>query len=174
MAKTDSVTVARLRERLIVDEEGVVRWRACPTMPKQWNSVWAGREAFTAVDGKGYRHGSLDKTYVRLHRAVWALANGAWPEGEVDHLDGNRQNNRLENLRIVTASENHRNQKRPKNNTSGVLGVSWYKPYRRWRATVNIGGRSRHLGYFDTVAEAAAARTEASETHGYHPNHGRA
>lgn len=143
-------------------------------MPKQWNSVWAGREAFTAIDGKGYRHGSLDKSYVRLHRVLWALAYGDWPGEEVDHIDGNRLNNRIDNLRLASASENHRNQKRSTNNTSGVTGVSWYKPYGKWRTTISVGGgRSKHLGYFDNIEDAAAAWEKARQYYGYHDNHGR-
>lgn len=142
-------------------------------MPKQWNSVWAGREALTAIDGKGYRHGSLDYMYVRLHRVLWALTYGSWPEGEIDHIDGNRQNNRIENLRLVSRSENQRNQKRNRNNSSGYTGVSWYKPYAKWRATISTGGgRSKHLGYFDDVVDAAKAWEQARVNLGYHANHG--
>jgi hypothetical protein len=170
--KTDLVSVERLRERLEL-VGGVLYWRRCPSMPKQWNSVWAGREAFTAVDGKGYRHGSLDYTYVRLHRALWAMTYGAWPKDDIDHVDGDRSNNDISNLRLVTASDNQRNQKRYKNNTSGHTGVSWYKPYSKWRATICLNGKHKHLGYFDTAEEAAKAREKASNTYGFHANHGK-
>lgn len=174
MPKTEEITVERLRERLCFDTEGVLRWKGCPSMPKQWNSVWAGREAFTAIDGRGYRHGSLDRTYLRLHRVVWALHYGSWPSGEIDHIDGNRLNNRIENLRIASAGENQRNQRLHRNNTSGHVGVSWYKPYSKWRATIGLGnGRSKHLGYFDRVEDAAAAWESAREGLGYHENHGK-
>jgi len=142
-------------------------------MPKQWNSVWAGREAFTAIDGKGYRHGSFDRRYVRLHRVLWALAYGEWPAREVDHIDGNRLNNCLGNLRLATASENHRNQKKRADSTSGVTGVSWHKRSGRWRAYVTAGGRMRHLGYFDSLEEAATARAEADKIFDFHDNHGK-
>lgn len=174
MPKTGDIPVSRLVERLYFDTDGVLRWRNCPSMPKQWNSVWPGREAFTAVDGKGYRHGSLDKTYLRLHRVVWAMSHGSWPSGEIDHINGNRLDNRLENLRLVSASENHRNQKQYKNNTSGRPGVSWYKPYAKWRATISVGGgRSKHLGYFDCLEEASAAWEQGRQKYGYHDNHGK-
>lgn len=171
--KTETVSVARLRERLFVDANGVLRWRVAPDLPKQWNTVWAGREAFTAVDGKGYRHGSLDKKYFRLHRVVWALAYGAWPESEIDHIDGDRLNNDLANLRAATPSENHRNQKRSRSNRSGHTGVNWYKAYSKWRAYISSEGRVVHLGYFDTIEAAVAARAAASASEGYHANHGR-
>lgn len=174
MTKTKQISVKRLHERLFFDNYGVLRWRDCPTMPKQWNSVWAGREALTAIDGKGYRHGSLDKTYVRLHRVVWAMVHGDWPDGELDHIDGNRLNNAVSNLRAVSASQNHRNQKRSKNNSSGHTGVSWYRPYGKWRATVSVGrGRAKHLGYFDHIEDAIQARQMADLQHGYDPNHGK-
>jgi len=172
--KTERITVDRLHARLEIDPEGVLRWRHCSSMPKQWNSVWAGKEALTAIDGKGYRHGSLDYTYLRLHRVLWALTHGSWPEGQIDHIDGDIQNNRMENLRLVTGSENQRNQKRRRNNSSGYVGVSWYKPYAKWRATIGIGNnRSKHLGYFDNVEDAARAWARAREEHGYHENHGK-
>ena len=142
-------------------------------MPRQWNSVWAGKEAFTAVDGKGYRHGSIDYVYVRLHRALWALTYGDWPSGEVDHVNGNRLDNRVENLREVSRSANQRNQRLHKNNTSGRTGISWYKPYAKWRAVINIGGRNKHLGYFDCVEAASAAWEKARAQNGYHANHGK-
>ena len=142
-------------------------------MPKQWNTVWAGKEAFTAIDGKGYRHGSLDYTYVRYHRVLWALSHGRWPNGEIDHIDGDRLNNALPNLREATPSQNQKNKIRPKNNTSGHLGVSWYKPYGKWRVWVQVDGRQKHLGYFDALADAVAARSRAEARYGYHENHGR-
>lgn len=166
------ISVERLRERLEIDDSGVLRWRYCASMPKQWNSVWPGKEAFTAVDGKGYRHGSLDGKYVRLHRVVWALAYGAWPDREVDHIDGNRLNNRVDNLRLVSGSENHRNTKRRADNKSGVNGVGWYAPTAKWRAHVTLNGKHIHLGYFETFEEAVAARAEANSGFGFHPNHG--
>ena len=142
-------------------------------MPKQWNSVWAGREAFTSIDGKGYRHGSLDYVYLRLHRVVWALHYGEWPAGEVDHIDGNRLNNSIGNLRMVSASENHRNQKRSINNTSGHLGVCWHKPTSKWKVCLNHKGRQKHIGYYNTLEAAVEARRAANIKYGYHTNHGR-
>lgn len=173
MSKTERISVDRLHERLELDPKGVLRWRYCASMPKQWNSVWAGKEALTAVDGKGYRHGSLDYTYLRLHRVLWAMTYGAWPEGEIDHIDGDRQNNQIENLRIVTRTENRRNQKLSKNSSSGRMGVSWYKPYAKWRASISMGGgRSKHLGYFDDIEDATRAWSDARKQLGYHKNHG--
>lgn len=173
MHKTKKVTIERLHERLYIDEAGVLRWRCVATMPKQWNAVWAGREAFTAIDGKGYRHGSLDYTYLRLHRVMWALEHGAWPVGEIDHIDGDRLNNKSCNLRHVSAPENHRNQKRGANNTSGYVGVSWYRPYAKWRAGIGHEGKTKHLGYFDSIEDAVHARQLANAVYRYHANHGR-
>lgn len=167
-----SIPVERLRERLYFDDLGILRWRRCASMPKQWNSVWPGREAFTAIDGKGYRHGSIDGCYVRLHRVVWALAYGSWPAGDLDHVNGDRLDNRLDNLREVCGSANQRNAKRRADNTSGATGVSWYKPTGRWRATVCLQGRNTHLGYFDNFEDALAARRKADVEFLFHANHG--
>jgi len=174
MAKTENISVDRLRERLRLDDSGVLYWRECPTMAKQWNTSWAGKAAFTATDGKGYRHGSIDYTYVRYHRVVWALVHGAWPTCDLDHIDGDKQNNKISNLRPVCKSENSRNRRRGGNNTSGVMGVGWHKPTGRWRAYIASGSQSHvHLGFFDTKDEAIAARRAAQDRYGYHANHGR-
>lgn len=175
MPRTTDITADRLRERLELRDGGRLFWRNCPDMPLKWRSNWAGREAFTAVDGKGYHHGTVDYVCLRKHRVVWALCYGSWPEGQLDHIDGDRRNNTPSNLRVVTGSENHRNTKRPKHNTSGVAGVGWYKPYGKWRAYIAAEGRKHvHLGFFATKEEAVDARRAAEIKYGYHSNHGRA
>ena len=83
----------------------------------------------------------------------------------VDHIDGNRLNNRIENLRPATAIENAYNCKMSKNNTSGVKGVSWNKGTKKWEANINIAGVRFNLGHFETLEKAKEAidvcRTEA-------------
>jgi hypothetical protein len=138
-----------------------------------WNKRFAGKEALTAESGRGYRQGSLLGAKCFAHRAAWALASGQWPEGEVDHINGDRGDNRSENLRSTTRTENGRNQKLRKTNTSGVMGVSKTRG-NRWQAHAKVDGVSKYLGTFSSKEEAGIARREADRVLGFHENHGRA
>lgn len=85
----------------------------------------------------------------------------------VDHINGNGLDNRRANLRTATQAENNRNRRIARNNTSGFIGVSWYRRYRKWVASVRVGGISKTLGYFDDPIDAAKARDLAAlELHG--------
>jgi hypothetical protein len=106
---------------------------------------------------------------VFVHRIVWEIHNGTISDGLViDHIDGNPLNNKLDNLRLVTQAINSRNQRKPKNNTSGEVGVSYMTPKGRayWRATwYGLDGKLRHkcfsvgkLGYDEALAQAIAYR----------------
>lgn len=140
---------------------------------KMWHTRYAGHEAFTADDGRGYRNGSILYETLLAHRVVWAIVHGAWPDGEIDHINGDRSDNRLENLRPATAAENQRNQGLPSNNVSGILGVSWNGRRSRWQAKINVGGKTKWLGYFDTLEQAASARAHAEASNGFADGHGK-
>ena len=160
---------------------GALHWKARTTdlfphslMPeaqcKTFNKQFAGKEALTAAS-KGYRVGRLFNRMVQAHRVAFALHHGRWPTGQVDHIDGNPLNNTASNLREVTNAENHKNERRPKSNTSGIAGVGRHGS--RWRAHIKVNYRQMHLGLFDTRGEAAAARKAAEFKLGFHVNHGR-
>lgn len=138
-----------------------------------WNSRWAGKEAFTATQGQGYLVGSVMGRPLRAHRVAWAIYYGDWPEGHIDHINHDRTDNRITNLRLVDRSMNMRNQKMPCVNTTGVIGVSWIADRNKWRAQIYCGGSSTHLGYFNEIEEAKAARKKAEKSFAYHPNHGK-
>jgi len=140
---------------------------------RRWNTRHAGKPALTADKGDGYLGGSVMCVRCKTHRVVWALHYGKWPEADIDHINGNRSDNRIENLRDVSRAENCKNQGIPKNNTSGIIGVHWYRKFQCWRADIKANGRKRHLGYFATKEDAAKARKQAEEKYGYHSNHGR-
>ena len=107
-------------------------WRA-------WNTCRAGTVAGAPGSG-GYRYVNLtfDGKPRRMlaHRVVWALATGAWPEVEIDHRNGIRDDNRLSNLREATRSQNKHNVGLSRRNTSGLRGVSWFRAGGRWRADI--------------------------------------
>ena len=139
-----------------------------------WNGAWSGKEAFTAIDGQGYKVGSIFCCDYTAHRVIWAMVHGEWPIKQIDHINGIRDDNRITELRDVTHEENSKNQKRPLTNTSGVVGVSWYGRVQKWHARIQVGGKPKHLGYFTDFNEAVAARKAAEVKHGFHENHGRA
>lgn len=123
----------------------------------------------------GNNYGWIDlpkRKRVQLHRAVFAVVHGRWPAGQIDHIDGDTTNNRIENLREVSGLENQRNMKRYTNNTSGYTGVR-RTASGKWQALIADRGKRIHLGVFEDPEVAAAAyRTKADEL-GYHKNHGR-
>lgn len=121
----------------------------------------------------GYITVCVDGEHVYAHRIAWMLTHGPiQPRMEIDHVDHDPANNRLDNLRLVTAHGNKANQSRSSRNTSGVTGVYWARHAKAWAAQIKAHGMVRSLGYFKTVEAAAAARKTAEREHGFHPNHG--
>ncbi|MDQ7776289.1 HNH endonuclease [Paracoccus aminovorans] len=139
-----------------------------------WNSKYARKVAIDCLDpSNGYRKGTVLDTRVYAHRVIWALQVGAWPDGDIDHINGNRADNRWENLRSVPRKINARNTKRRETNTSGMMGVSQYGAHGRWRARIMADGKTTNIGCFDTYEAACEARQAAEAAMGFHPNHGR-
>lgn len=160
-----NLTLEYLTSRLsYCPETGEFRWRA----PKS-NRVKAGDIA-GGHNGNGYIRISIDGRYHYAHRLAWMFVNGAMPDCEIDHADGNRSNNRIANLRPAQHYENSQNQPLRSTNTSGRHGVSWSKPHSRWAAYIMFKGRKRHLGLFDSVDEAGEAYVKAkSQLHLFQP-----
>ena len=186
MAKRQLPSPEDLRQLLRYEPEtGKLFWkerepRFCVTsdprgpewVAKRWNKRLSGKEALTAKNN-GYRVGPILGRMVPAHRVAWALHCGEWPTGQIDHINGIRDDNRIANLRDVSAAENGRNQKAPHDNTSGVIGVGWDQARGKWKASINTRGRTHHLGRFNDFESAVKARTEAERRYGFHPNHGR-
>ena len=126
---------------------GIVRWRNPPG-----RRIKDGDEA-GSVNGKGYKQIGVQGKSIQLHRLVWFLWCGKWPVGVMDHINGNRLDNNICNLRVVSSSVNSRNQIRSKYNTSGFRGVS----YKGWQARVSVKNKTISLGCFPTAEEASAA-----------------
>lgn len=116
----------------------------------------------------GYLSGSIMGWPHVAHRVAWLIVNGYWPH-EIDHINGNRADNRIKNLREVTRKANSENHAIASNNTSGATGVNFDKKSGRWYAKI----AGRYLGMSATFEEALALRKAAELDHGYHPNHGR-
>lgn len=137
-----------------------------------WNSNFAGKVAFTATDKDGYRQGSIFNYKLKPHRIAWAYCFGFWPSGQIDHINGNVLDNRIENLREVTASDNQKNRKKDPRNVSGFTGVNWHIASKKWRAFVGSDGKFIHLGVFSCFGQAVSARKEANKLFEFSDRHG--
>ena len=136
-----------------------------------WNAKNAGKIAGT-IDAKGYRRTRVNGVSILMHRIVWAIIHGRWPEQCIDHIDHNKLNNRIENLRDCSSLQNFRNQRLSKHNTSGVSGVSWSKANQKWHVRIGNGGSRKYLGHYPSFDEAVAVKRKAERELGYHTNHG--
>lgn len=139
---------------------------------KSWNTRFVGKEAVTSINKHGYNHGQIFARNYSAHRVAWAMHYGAWPDGQIDHINHDKLDNRINNLRVVTNKENNRNRGRATNNTSGHTGVSWHKRDQKWLASIVVDDKKKNLGRFDSKDDAIAARANASRLLGFHQNHG--
>lgn len=139
---------------------------------KPRNRNLTGVEAGGVDASMGYRRVKIDGRLWLAHRIAIAITTGAWPEGEVDHINGKRDDNRIANLRAVPRAENAKNKARYRSNRSGVAGVYWHRQHRKWCAAVQVNGKRTTLGLFNSIEDARAARERAASD-AFHPNHGR-
>jgi hypothetical protein len=124
------------------------------------------------VTNKGYIYINIDKKCIAAHRLIWVMQHGAFPE-LIDHIDGDRLNNRIENLRLADRFGNAQNKRMHKNNTSGVKGVYWKRDKNKWAAQITCNNQQKFLGCFASIDEANEAVSLArSSLHGQFANHG--
>jgi len=158
---------AELKRLLSYDPDtGVFTW-----LVDRSNKVRVGHRA-GVVNKRGYSVITINYTQHRAHRLAWLYVHGRFPENNLDHVNRDKTDNRLCNLREATSTENNRNMPRKKANTSGVNGVHWSKSSRKWHAQISILGKTTHLGLFDDIKDAALMRWIAERRYGYHSNHG--
>lgn len=134
------------------------------------NRVKKGRPA--TYISQGYYFIRLFGQLIAVHRLAFLYMTGKIP-AEVDHINGNRTDNRWENLRSVTRKENTKNKRMLNSNTSGITGVYWDKNRNKWSAKLKHNGQTINLGRFSTKEEAAYVRIKAEQEFGFHSNHGR-
>lgn len=154
-------------------ETGVLTWKKREGLKGSWNAKYAGKPAFTSGNGHGYWCGAINSKNLLAHRVIWKLVYGSEPD-QIDHINGIRSDNRLENLRNVSPQENQRNCVRQRNNVSGATGVIWNKQARKWHSKIVVNGKELHLGFFVDFEAAVAARKNAEVKYNFHANHGRA
>jgi hypothetical protein len=168
MARVKEMDINKVRTLIAYDPDtGMFTW--LPRGNPQWDGKWAGKKAGT-VNGPGYCVFELENRPFLAHRVAWAISHGRWPANQIDHIDGDRANNRLSNLREATVRENHQNRSRHTSNTSGYLGVYWHAPTKKWQAKIMVNGNTHHLGVFDCPAKAHAAYLVAKrQLHVFNP-----
>lgn len=156
------VSAEEVRRRIRVDPDtGALFWRSDPPKGRLVGDRLPFRD-----NGNGYLYSTVNRRGYGVHRLVWAALRGVWPV-EVDHIDGDKSNNRPANLREASRSQNECNKTVKSNNTSGYKGVGWHKCKDRWRAYIQIDGRQISLGYHDTPELAHRAYCgAASKLHG--------
>lgn len=157
---SSKLTAERVRAAFDYDgATGVFRWRTTHTNSKKKPGDYAG-----SIDRLGYVRITIDGERHLAHRLAWLHVHGEWPSMMIDHVDGNKSNNRLDNLRDVSRSVNGQNQKRAqRNNRTRTLGVTrrsgnHSKPF---QAYITTAGRAKYLGVFASEAEAGAAYLDA-------------
>ena len=127
------------------------RWK----VTNKWSRASAGVVA-GSLHSNGYWYIQIDGRKYLAHRLAWLITNGALPADQIDHIDGDRANNRLANLREATNAENQQNLRRaPRGSTTGLLGASPHGG--GFKARIRVDGERRHLGQFDTPEQAHAA-----------------
>lgn len=153
-------------------KDGSLIWKA-EALPPNLVARWANRAAHNN-NGFGYIRVTIKGQRFLLHRLMWVWHYGDIPPNlEIDHIDGNRRNNQIENLRLVTRSQNSRNAARRTDNKSGRCGVHWNKESKRWQSLIQDTNKQQvFLGTYDTFKEAVAAREKAEHIYGYTERHG--
>ncbi len=134
-------------------------------------SVKAGQLA-GSLTAYGYLSIRIDKKPYFSHRLAWLYMTGSFPDGQIDHLNGVRTDNRWANLRDVSHLENHRNMGLSRRNKSGVVGVSWDSSRSLWQSAITVKGVAKSLGRYQSFDDAVEARKQAEIQYGFHENHG--
>ena len=156
---SDRLTAERLREVLFYDKEtGLFTWLVtlstkCPAGSVSGKGNRSNRYVYIKIDGRSYF----------AHRLAWLYVKGVWPTNQIDHRNTDSRDNRWDNLREATPSQNSSNTGLRSNNTSGLKGASWSSKANKWSGWIRIRGTAKWLGYFDTAEEAHAAYRKAAD-----------
>lgn len=165
------LTADRVRSLLDYDAAcGTLTWRerevreTTARTDRTWNARYAGKVA-GASHNAGYVRLSIDGGQYLAHRLIWLIATGVWPSVEVDHINGDRSDNRWVNLRLATASQNKMNSATRAGTITGLRGVRRSCGKDRYQSKITINGRTIYLGAFGTPTEARAAYEAAARTY---------
>lgn len=174
MKNEKNVSVQRLHELFIYDPlSGNFTWKIDQPPKRSKRTNAKGMRAFIYKEMKGYLSGSVDGIRIKAHRAAWAMTFGVWPNGQIDHINQNKGDNRISNLRVVSNKQNCRNQRRPSSNTSKWIGVSLNKTTGKWVAKYKKNYIDYHVGTFNCPTSAAIAVIKARSNAGFDSLHGK-
>jgi len=132
-----------------------------------WRAAGRGRAKTRSAGTKlstGYIGVVVGSKRYFAHRLCWVLHYGRWPVDQIDHINGDKTDNRIKNLREATNAQNGKNLKLSAKNTSGICGVSFDRQTGKWRATIKVDGKQRCLGRWVVFDDAVNARRVAEET----------
>lgn len=163
------LTQSELKRLLIYDEQSGTLIRRITTSSR----AIAGKRAGSMSGRIGHRYINIKRKMYLEHRLVWLYVTGEWPTRGIDHVNGDPADNRFENLRNVSQSENMRNKATYSNNSTGVVGVVWSKRAKKWMAQIYVNRKNHYLGVYGDLFEAICARKSAENRFGFHRNHGR-
>lgn len=162
------LTYERANELFHYDRSSGKLIRKVTTDYKAVKGTEAGTNAY------GYKLVCIDKVKYKVHRVCMLLAYGYFPKGmQVDHINHDRSDNRLSNMRFVTDHENAKNHSINKNNVSGIMGVHFDKSRQKYQAYIKVNYKRIFLGRYDNIEDAIAIRQQAEKDFGFHPNHGK-
>jgi hypothetical protein len=148
-------------------DTGYFFWNTREDVGRWWNLRYSGKKV-GGLDAYGYLTTSIGGETIKLHRLAWIYVHGYIPDNmEVDHVNGDRSDNRIKNLRLADDWQNAVNAATRKDNKSGAKGVSWHSRANKWQAQINIEGKRKSLGYFDDIYAASNAyKVKAEEVFG--------
>jgi hypothetical protein len=160
------LTQARLLQVIAYDpSSGAFSWKV-----DQSRVAKVGSLAGVKPNAAGYGRIGIDGTRYLAHRLAWLYVHGEWPPADLDHINRNRMDNRIANLRLATRGENLQNKAMPAANTSGHKGVYWNRRANKWQAQIKANGTYHYLGLFaDLSAAAAAYERAANQLHTHRP-----
>jgi hypothetical protein len=138
-----------------------------------WNARFAGKLSNRLCQW-GYLNIKIDKNVYKAHRLAWLYVYGELPVGQIDHINHDKLDNRITNLRQVTQSQNQRNMIRRKDNKSGLPGIHYSRSINKWIVQVSANQGRECLGAYEDKFEAICVRKTAEIKYNFHENHGRA
>lgn len=150
------ITQSRLQELFDYCDGQLVRKIKCGRMPVGSIAGYKAQNGYVIV--------RVDNEYHLAHRLVFLMHKGVLPPN-IDHINRNPSDNRIENLREATLTQNQGNRKQDHRNKSGFRGVVWNKRLSKWQSQIGINGRSKYLGLFDTAEEAYKRYCEIADKH---------
>lgn len=142
---------------------------------KNAETTWVkpGMKAGCTHKNTGYVSVSVLGQRYQAHRVIWKLLKKEEPNGEIDHINGDRADNRIENLRLIDKQKNLLNQKLYRNNKSGIHGVYFCKSKKKWCVQLTFKGVQKYYGSYELLEDAIAQRKKIQKEFEFHENHGR-